>query len=231
MPSRLPSPPCDLAHATVASRSANSMAVGLGIDDREQLLHVVDLGEIDAAAEIIIGRHRESAEMAKAADDVFDIFVQAENLHADENDRRILHAGRTGVIDRHVAARDLDRGVAGVETGRIGLDDVGAHRAGGERVTRGGGGRARHESAPRQRRHDFGQSDDVGRQALLVHVTSPGRWRRSMKEGSVLRRGQTNTGAGPLKPLRFHHINVRARGRWRVALAAATDYWGIQTDV
>ena len=79
----------------------------------EQLRHVGDLGEIDAAAEIVIGRDRESAEMAEPAGHVLDVFVQAENLHADQDHRRILHAGRARVIDRHVAAGHLDLGVAG----------------------------------------------------------------------------------------------------------------------
>jgi hypothetical protein len=53
---------------------------------------------------IIIGRDRKRAEMAHAASDVLHPFVQAENLHADENDRRTLYAGRAGVIGRHFAS-------------------------------------------------------------------------------------------------------------------------------
>src|SRR5580693_337666 len=67
--------------------------VGLGVDDWQDLLDVVDLGKIDAIAKIIIGRDRECAEMAEAARDVLDPLMQPENLHANKNNRRVCHPG------------------------------------------------------------------------------------------------------------------------------------------
>ena len=76
--------------------------------------------------------------------------MDAKNFHADKNDRRMLHVGWPRVIDRHVATGDGDLGVAGFEALAIGVDDLGAHRPGGERVARGRRRGTRHESAPRQ---------------------------------------------------------------------------------
>ena len=152
------------------------LGVGLGVNDREQLWQVVDLGQVDAVgfgAEIIIRRDRKGAEMADAAGDVFDPLVQAEDFHADQNDRRVHHVGRAREIDRHVAAGDRDGGHAGVDALGVGLDGVSAHRAGGERIPGGGRRRVRHEAASRQRRHHLGQPDEVGRQLWHVHEGPP----------------------------------------------------------
>ena len=130
MPSRLVSPPCDFAQSTVASRSANSSASGLALTIGISFCMIVDLGEVDAGAEIIIGRDRERAQMRQPPGDVADVFVHAEDLHGDQDDRRVRHIGGLGEVDRHVAARDLDLGVADREAVGVGLDGVGAHRAG-----------------------------------------------------------------------------------------------------
>ncbi|MET4718712.1 hypothetical protein ABIF63_002818 [Bradyrhizobium japonicum] len=42
------------------------LGVRLGIDDRQQILDVGDLGEIDTLAEVIVGRDRECAELGEA---------------------------------------------------------------------------------------------------------------------------------------------------------------------
>ena len=131
------------------------LGVRLGVDLRQQLLHVADFGEV-THPEIIIRRHRECAEMAEPARDVLDEFVQTKNLHRNENDWRMLHTGRPRVVNRHVAAGNFDDGVAGSKAGAVGMDGIGAHRSGGERIACGRGGRTRHKSASRQRRHDFG---------------------------------------------------------------------------
>jgi hypothetical protein len=147
-----------LGQATVASRSANRFGVGLGVHDRKQLLHVVDLGQVDAVgfgAEIVIRCDREGTEMAEPAGNVFHPFVQAEDFHTDEDDGRVRNVGRSGGIDRHIAALDRNGGHAGVEAFGISLDDVGAHRTGGERIARGSSRRTRHKAAPRQWRHDL----------------------------------------------------------------------------
>jgi len=112
--------------------------VALTVDFRHQLLGFGDFGHV-AEAEVIIGRDREGAEMPEPPRHVLDEFVDAENFHADKNDRRVLHARRPRKIDRHVAARDFNLGVAGFEPLGIGVDDVGAYRPGGERIARGGG--------------------------------------------------------------------------------------------
>jgi len=113
--------------------------------------------------------------MAKAPRHVADPFVDSENFLADENDRRTLPTRWPCVIDRHVAARDFHRRLTGVEALGIGANDVGADRARGERIAGGGRGGTRHEATPRQRRHDFGKSDDIGRQLMLIHWwVSPG---------------------------------------------------------
>ena len=114
MPSRLVSPPCDFAQATVASRSANSSVSVLALTIGNSFWQILDLGQVDAVgfgAEIIIRRDRKRAEMTDAACDVLDPLVQAEDFHADQNDRRICHVGRAREIDRHVAAGDRDRGL------------------------------------------------------------------------------------------------------------------------
>jgi hypothetical protein len=51
---------------------------------------------------------------------VLDEFVKADNLHAYENDRRVLRAGRPRKIDRHVAIRHSDLGVAGFDALGVG---------------------------------------------------------------------------------------------------------------
>jgi hypothetical protein len=132
--------------------------VGFAVDDREQLVDVFNFGQVGAVrlvAKIIIERDGESAEMTNPAGDILDPLVQAENFHADENDRRLLFVGRSRVIHRHIAASNRDVGHARIESVGIGLDGVGAHRTGGKRVARGSRGRTRHEAAPRQWRHDF----------------------------------------------------------------------------
>ena len=70
-------------------------------------------------------------------------------------------AGR-GEIDRHLAARHLDLGVADGETGRVGVDGLRAYRARGQRVAGGGRRRSGHEeAAPRQRVDLVGQTLDI----------------------------------------------------------------------
>jgi hypothetical protein len=142
--------------------------VVLAVDLRHQLLGIADLGHI-AEAEIVIGCYREGAEMAKSSRHVLDEFMDAKNFHANENDRRALHAGGPRVIDRHLAAGHGDLGVAGFEPLGIGVNDIGTHWPGGEGVARGRCRRTRHESAPRQRRHNFGKPDDIRRQLMLIY--------------------------------------------------------------
>ena len=128
------------------------LGVRLGVDLRQQLLHVADFGEV-THPEIIIGGDGECAEMAQPARDVLDEFVKTKNLHQNENDRRVLHAGGPREVNRHIA---VDLGVPGIKAVAVGMDGIGAHRSGGERIARGRRGRTRHKSASRQRRHDFG---------------------------------------------------------------------------
>jgi hypothetical protein len=148
------SPPCDFAQAS-GVEIGEELGVSLAVDLRQQLLHVADFSEV-THPEIIIRRHCECAEMAQPARDVLDEFVQTENLHQNENDRRVLHAGGPREVNRHIAARNFDLGVAGINAVAVGMDGIGAHRSGGERIARGRGGRTRHKSESRQRRHDFG---------------------------------------------------------------------------
>ena len=96
--------------------------------------------------------------MAKPPGHVPDELVQAKNFHADENDRRMLYGRGSRVIDRHVASDDFDLGVTDLQSLGIGVDDIRADRPGGKRVACGGRCRTRHESAPRQGRHDFGKA-------------------------------------------------------------------------
>jgi hypothetical protein len=49
------------------------------------------------------------------------------------------------------------------------MNDFGAHRPGGERVAGGRCRRTRHESTPRQGRHDLGKTDNIRRQLMLIH--------------------------------------------------------------
>ncbi len=69
------------------------LRVRLGVDDRQQVLDVGDLGEIGALAEILVGRDREGAGLGQAARDVLDVFVQAKDLHRDDDHGRIGDAG------------------------------------------------------------------------------------------------------------------------------------------
>jgi hypothetical protein len=52
-------------------------------------------------------------------------------------------------------------GIAGVEALGIGVDDIGAYRPGGERVTGGSCSGTRHKAAPRHWRHDLGKPGDI----------------------------------------------------------------------
>jgi hypothetical protein len=114
-----------------------SHTVGLGIDDRHELRHLGDLGEIDALAEIVIGCDRERAELGKPPRHILDVFVQPENLHRHQDDRRVGRVGGAGEVDRHLAVGHLDLGVADREPAGIGLDGVGTHRSRRERVAGG----------------------------------------------------------------------------------------------
>jgi hypothetical protein len=133
----------------------------LGIHDRQELRDIGDPGEVDALAEIIVGGDREDAELGEAPRHVLDVFVQAENLHRHQHDRRIGVALRSRVVAGHLAVGDLDLGVAGIEPIGVGLDDIGAHGTGGERVAGRHSGGRRHETAARERR-GLCQSDDIG---------------------------------------------------------------------
>jgi hypothetical protein len=84
-------------------------------------LHVADFSEV-THSEIIIRRNRECAEMAQPARDVLDEFVEAKNLHQNENDRRVLHAGRPREVNRHIAAGNFDLGVPGIKSVAVGMD-------------------------------------------------------------------------------------------------------------
>src|SRR4029079_8150508 len=55
------------------------LGVRLAVDDRHELRHFGDLGEILALAEIIIRRNGECAELSETPRDVLDVFVQSEN--------------------------------------------------------------------------------------------------------------------------------------------------------
>ena len=94
--------------------------------------------------------------------------MQAEDLHRDENDRRLLCALRLGEIKRHVAACDGDLGHANIKTFSGRVDRIGTHRPGGERIARSGSASRRHKAAPRQGR-DFGQTFDIGHDRLRRH--------------------------------------------------------------
>jgi hypothetical protein len=148
----------------------DQLGIRLGVDDRHQLGSVGDLGQVGALAEIVVRRHREGAELGQAARDVPDVFMQAEHLHGDQNNGCILRIGRLGEIDRHLAIRHLDLGLAGGEAAGVRGNHLGAHRPGSERIARGRCRRRRHEATPGQRRR-FGQSNDIGRE-LALHCHS-----------------------------------------------------------
>src|SRR5262249_9634801 len=101
----------------------------------------------------------------------------------------VLYVRRLGVIDRHLAVRDLDLGFADAEPGGVGVDRVGADRSGGERVTGGGGRRGRQEEAAARQRSDLVcESIDIGHElGLSRHTKPPCLWRG----GSSLRIGDT----------------------------------------
>jgi hypothetical protein len=77
------------------------LGIQLGVDDRHQLGDFGDLGQILALAEIVVGGDREGAELAEPAGHVLDVLVQPEDLHGDQDDRRVRHIGRAGEINRH----------------------------------------------------------------------------------------------------------------------------------
>jgi hypothetical protein len=148
--------------------------VRLGVDDRQQLRDVGDLGEVDALAEIVVRGDGECAELGETTHDVLDVFVQAEDLHRNQNDRRIGDALGPGEVAGHIAIGDLDLDVAGIEAVGRGRDHVGPDWPGGKRIARRHGGRSSHEATPGKWR-SLGQSDDVGRQlGTNVHADSSG---------------------------------------------------------
>ena len=153
MPSRAVSPPCDLAHATVRVEIGQQFGVRLGVDDRQQLGDVGDLGEVDALAEIIVRRDREGAELCQPPRHVLDVFVQAEDLHRHQHHRRIVHAFRGGRNSR--AFRHRPTLILASPTVRPSVSVVMTSARtgpGGQRVARGNGGRGGHEAAARKRR-------------------------------------------------------------------------------
>jgi len=99
-----------------------------------------------ALAEIIVRRDRERPELGKAPRHVLDVFVQAEDFHRYEHDRRVARALRPREIAGHVAVRDLDLGIARIEAFGVGLDDVCAHRTRGQGIACGDRGRRGHEA-------------------------------------------------------------------------------------
>jgi hypothetical protein len=123
-------------------------------------------------AEIIVGCDCESPELAQPPRDILDVFVQPKNLHRHQDDGRVLHVGRPGKIDRHLAVGDFDLGLTDGQAGGIGLDRVGADRSRGERIAGCGGGRGRQEkAAPRQRIDLVRESLDIGHQLELRRHT------------------------------------------------------------
>jgi hypothetical protein len=153
------------------SEIGEQLLVGLGVHDRDQRRNLSDLGEV-ALAEIIVRSHGKRSELAEPARHVLDVLVQAEDLHGDQDHRRVSDAGGAREIDGHVAARNRYLRFACGEAGGVGLDGVGAHRTRGERKAGGGCGGRRHEAAPRQRRN-LGQADDILHLGLHVHVQAP----------------------------------------------------------
>src|SRR5207245_7887855 len=137
-----------------------------------ELRDVGDRGEVDAFAEIIVGCDRERSELAEAAGDILDVFVQTKDLHRHQDDGRVLHVRRAREVDRHLAVRDFDLRIADGEPGGVGLDRVGAYRPGGERIAGGGRGRGRQEeAAARQRIALTCQSHDIGYELGLSRHT------------------------------------------------------------
>ncbi|MHC2660521.1 hypothetical protein ACVINX_001306 [Bradyrhizobium diazoefficiens] len=137
------------------------LGVRLGIHDRQQVLDVGHLGQVDALAEVIVGRDCECAELGQAPRHVLDVFVQAENLHRHDDHRRLGVAGGAGEIGRHLLGADLDPGVAGLEALGIRRDHLGTDGTCRKRVASGDGCGRAHESAARDR-GNFRQPDDVG---------------------------------------------------------------------
>ena len=130
-------------------------------------------------AEIIVRRHGKGAELGEPARHVLDVFVQAENLHRHQHDRRVGGTGGFCEIAGHFAIGHLDLRIAHGKAGRVGLDHVGTDGPGGERIAGGDGRGGGHESAARE----WGglcQSDDIGRlQRLGTHRhTPPSMWPR-----------------------------------------------------
>jgi hypothetical protein len=116
----------------------------------------------------------ESSELAEAPRHVLDVFVQSENLHRDQDNRRVRRVRRPREIDRHLSVRDLDLGLAGGEAGAVGVDRIGADRSGGKRVAGGGrrGGR-QEEAAAREGIDLMRQSLDIGHQLGLGRHAKP----------------------------------------------------------
>ena len=144
----------------------NQLRIRLAVDERQQLGHFRDLGEVLALAEIVVGRHRERAELGKAPRHVLDVLVQPENLHGDQDHRRVLRVRRLGEIDGHLAVRHLGLCLSHRQAGGVRRHHLGAHGTGGQRIAGGGRGRGRHEPTARHRR-GLGQAHDIGGKVAL----------------------------------------------------------------
>lgn len=84
------------------------------------------------------GATAQKPSFAKAACGVLDVLVDAPDLGQDQDDRSRRPRGRLRVVDGHLVGPDLDRRVARLQPGRVGLDGLGEHRIGGQAVAGGG---------------------------------------------------------------------------------------------